>query len=135
MFFGEYRCKCDAKGRVLIPSALRKQNEAQDQSSFILTNSRLDHALLLYTKEDFTVRAKALYESVSRESLEGSLALHKFHRSVVNIQLDGSDRILLNKKQLNRLQTSGELVFVGQGNCIEIWDAALYDSMDEELSI
>ena len=50
-FIGEYHCKLDVKGRLLIPSDMRKQLSPEDQGQFVV--SRGVDCLSLYTSSEW----------------------------------------------------------------------------------
>ena len=49
---GEYECKVDAKGRLLIPSALRKQFSAEAEGRLFVKRG-IETCLELYQKHDW----------------------------------------------------------------------------------
>ena len=126
MFLGEYRCKLDSKGRVLFPAALRRQNASEDKGSYVLKRGIYEPHLVLYTLDAFQEQVAAVRARVNRYSRDGDRFVREFYRDGELVTLDASDRILLSKRHLDFLGTGGELVFVGQSDCIEIWDVVAY---------
>ena len=51
-FIGEFECKLDAKGRLMLPSSLRKQLDPAAQESFVM-NRGFEKCLVLYPKNDW----------------------------------------------------------------------------------
>ena len=49
-FIGEYHCKLDTKGRMLIPSDVKKQLPPEDQDQFIISRGVDDYELFEVTK-------------------------------------------------------------------------------------
>lgn len=129
MFIGEYRCKLDAKGRVLFPAVLRRQNEAEEKGAYVLKRGVYERHLVLYTLDDFRRQAEAVRERVDRYSREGDRFVREFYRANEMVTLDSSDRILLSKRHLEFLGAESDLVFVGQMDTIEIWDVATYEQL------
>ena len=52
-FIGEYHCKLDTKGRMLIPSEIKKQLPPEDQDQFIISRG-VDDCLSMYTSTEWT---------------------------------------------------------------------------------
>ena len=53
-FIGEYHCKLDVKGRLLIPSDMRKQLAPENQGQFIISRG-VDDCLSMYTSTEWMV--------------------------------------------------------------------------------
>ena len=51
-FIGEFECKLDAKGRLMLPSNLRKQLDPSAQERFVM-NRGFEKCLVLYPKNDW----------------------------------------------------------------------------------
>ena len=51
-FIGEFDCKLDAKGRLMVPSGLRKQLSPEANESFVV-NRGFEKCLVLYPKNDW----------------------------------------------------------------------------------
>ena len=53
-FIGEYHCKIDSKGRLLLPSELRKQLSPENQEQFVISRG-VDECLSLYTVSEWGI--------------------------------------------------------------------------------
>ena len=51
-FIGEFECKLDAKGRLMLPSSLRKQLSPEAEEQFVM-NRGFEKCLVLYPKNDW----------------------------------------------------------------------------------
>ena len=47
-FIGTYECKADIKGRIMLPSALKKQLSSKLDKGFVLKRAVFNHCLELY---------------------------------------------------------------------------------------
>ena len=47
-FIGTYECKIDAKGRILIPSALKKQISTSNKEGFVIKRGLFNNCIELY---------------------------------------------------------------------------------------
>jgi MraZ protein len=126
-FIGEFNCKLDEKGRLSIPSKLRAQFP-EAAGNMLVVNRGFEQCLVLYTKEDWlmeTAKLTAVDDFMSPE-------IRRFKRIFTNganlVQIDNAQRILIPKKLLEYASLQDEVVLVANGNKIEIWDQALYNS-------
>ncbi len=130
MFIGEYNHTIDAKGRLIIPAKLR--DELGDH--FVVTKG-LDGCLSIYAMNEW----KALEAKIHALPLTNPSA-RKFSRFILagaaECELDKMGRILLPQVLRQAAELNKEVVLVGVGSRIEIWDkdkwtaASSYDEED-----
>mgnify|MGYP003344944395 FL=1 len=126
-FIGEFTCKLDEKGRLSIPSKLRAQFP-EAVGSTLVVNRGFEKCLVLYTKEDW------LDETAKLNTVDDFMSpdIRRFKRIFTNganlVQIDGAQRILIPKKLLEYAELLGEVILVANGNKIEMWDQATYES-------
>ena len=126
-FIGEFDCKVDAKGRVMMPSGLRKQLDPEAQETFVL-NRGFEKCLVLYPKNVWASISSEIsklnqYKKKNREFIR------YFYRGATELSLDGTGRILFPKRLLNYAAISKEVVLFAYFDRIEIWDKKTYDNL------
>ncbi len=131
-FIGEFPCTIDAKGRFLLPGALKKQIPAKEQKSFIIHRGIEKH-LVMYTLKEWTkisaeVNKLNLYVKKNREFIR------KFNRGATEIELDGTNRLLLPKSLAEFAGIEKDIVLFAYGNRIEVWSEADYERMMKDES-
>jgi MraZ protein len=52
-FLGDYMCKVDAKGRIILPAAFKKQMPADADDRFVVRRDIFVNCLVLYSIEDW----------------------------------------------------------------------------------
>ncbi len=52
-FIGDYMCKVDVKGRIILPMAFKKQIPADAQDHFVVRKDIFENCLVLYSIEDW----------------------------------------------------------------------------------
>ena len=130
-FLGEFDCKLDAKGRVMIPSSLKKQLPEAEREGLVI-NRGFEKHLVIYTKKEWDhitgeLSKLNLYEKRSRDFVR------YFTRGATELSLDSANRILFPKGLLEYAGISTEVVLSCQLNKIEVWAKNAYDSqMDSE---
>lgn len=130
-FLGEFDCKLDAKGRMMIPSSLKKQLPHVEEEGLVI-NRGFEKHLVLYTKGEWNKIVDELsklnqYEKKTREFVR------YFTRGATELIPDSSSRILVPKTLLEYATIQTEIVLACQFNKIEIWAKNIYDTqMDNE---
>ncbi|NJO91343.1 MAG: hypothetical protein HC831_22060 [Chloroflexia bacterium] len=67
-FIGDYTCKIDPKGRVLLPSAFKKQMPEDSRDTFVIKKDIYEKCLILYTIDEWEKQNALLREKA--ESLQ-----------------------------------------------------------------
>ena len=132
-FFGEFECKLDAKGRMMIPVGLKKQLPEAVAEGLVI-NRGFEKHLVIYTRKEWDIILAELaelnqYEKKSREFIR------YFMRGASELPLDGAGRVLLPKSLLEYagIDINGEVVLSCQLNKIEVWAKDAYDAeLDDE---
>ncbi len=126
-FIGEFDCKLDAKGRLMLPSSLRKQLDPAAQESFVM-NRGFEKCLVLYPKNDW----KYISEEVNKLNQyvkKNREFTRYFYRGATELALDGTGRLLFPKRLFDYAGVQKEVVLFAHGNKIEIWDKEAYDNL------
>ncbi len=126
-FLGEYNCKLDVKGRIMLPIALKKQLMAEARERFVI-NRGFENCLVLYPFNEWeTIIAEInqlnLYIKKNREFIR------YFNRGATELSLDANSRLLLPKRLLEYADIERELVLFAYSNRIEVWAKDLYDGL------
>lgn len=126
-FIGEFDCKVDAKGRVMMPTGLRKQLDPEAQEKFVL-NRGFEKCLVLYPKNVWTSISSEIsklnqYKKKNREFIR------YFYRGASEVGLDVTGRLLFPKRLLSYAGISKEVVLFAYFDRIEVWDKSTYDNL------
>ena len=130
-FLGEFDCKLDAKGRMMIPSSLKKQLPEAEREGLVI-NRGFEKHLVIYTKKEWDVITAELsklnlYEKKSRDFVR------YFTRGATELSLDSANRILFPKALMEYAGIATDVVLSCQLNKIEVWAKDAYDAqMDNE---
>ncbi|MDL5048464.1 division/cell wall cluster transcriptional repressor MraZ [Oscillatoria amoena NRMC-F 0135] len=126
-FIGEFECKMDGKGRVMLPASLRKQipDEAGDK---LVVNRGFDKCLTLYTKADWQKETDKL-KGLNSFNKKDRLFIRLFNNGATEVQIDTASRILIPKKLQEYAEMENDLVLYAYENKIEIWSAKNYEEM------
>lgn len=130
-FLGEFDCKLDPKGRMMIPSNLKKQLPQIEEEGLVI-NRGFEKHLVIYTKKEWNKIIDELsklnqYEKKTREFVR------YFTRGATELIPDSSNRILLPKSLQEYAGIQSDIVLSCQFNKIELWAKNIYDTqMDNE---
>ncbi|MGI4022297.1 MAG: division/cell wall cluster transcriptional repressor MraZ [Janthinobacterium lividum] len=130
-FLGEFECKLDVKGRMMIPSNLRKQLPEAEREGLVI-NRGFEKHLVIYPRKEWDLILDDLsklnqYEKKNREFVR------YFTRGATEITPDAAGRILFSKTLLDYAGIGTDLVLTGNLNKIEVWAKNAYDEqLDNE---
>jgi MraZ protein len=123
-FTSEYECKLDAKGRLVLPARI-KNVLPETSGNELVVGLGFEKCLMVYPILEF----KKLYAKVaglSEFNPEYRKLQRNFFRGNTVVELDNSGRFLIPKQMLNYAQLEKQVVVVGMGNKVELWNPELY---------
>jgi MraZ protein len=135
-FIGDYTCKVDSKGRIILPMAFKKQMPADAQDHFVVKKDMHEKCLILYAKDDWERHLEKI-RRLNRFNREHSKFLRNYFMGTAELTLDNNNRILVPKRLMDLIEADRDVVLAGQDGVIEIWPANIYNSSamsPEELS-
>jgi len=127
-YIGEFACKVDAKGRVMMPAGLLKQFPADLRESFVINRSVFQRCLVLYPIDLWNETMQDLGK-LNRFVKENDDFVRLFTNGAVKVEVDATNRILLPKRLAEYASIASDLVFTANLNKIEIWSAQGHDSV------
>jgi MraZ protein len=133
MFIGEYFHSIDAKGRVIVPS---KYREALGEKFYVTKG--FDGNLLVYTLDEWTAFMDKLMK-LPKSNAKARAFVRIFSAAAIECEPDNNGRISITPALREFAGLTKDIVSVGSGETIEIWDKARYEeflaqnSYDEEM--
>ena len=127
---GEYVCMIDAKGRLIIPVALKKQLPKAARNSFFI-NRGFEKCCILYPSNEWTQISEEINKLSDYISKERQFKRY-FLRGASRLEMDASSRILIPKQLLEYSSAKDEVVLLAYGNKIELWSKKNYQKMLSE---
>ncbi|MDM1544522.1 division/cell wall cluster transcriptional repressor MraZ [Ignatzschineria indica] len=124
-FLGEYELKVDAKNRIALPAALRKQFNGMNH--FVISRA-LDKCLNFYPIEAWRQVEEELEKLNPFVKKERDFA--RFVRGgATEVILDAQGRMVLPKRLMQYANIESDLILLGNGNLFEMWDLITYETM------
>ena len=129
-FIGEYTCKLDSKGRVILPSAFKKQMTGSDPERFVIKKDIFEKCLILYPYQEWERQTKNLRKKINPYKKEHNKFIRQLFKGMAEIMLDANNRLLIPKRLLDEVEVDKEVIMAGQDGKIEIWAKNLYEQID-----
>ena len=133
-FIGTYECKADAKGRIMLPVALKKQLAENLNDGFVLKRAVFNACLELYPLKQW----KALMEKVNqlnRFNKKNNDFIRRFTAGVRLVEIDTTGRLLIPKDLVQHAGIQKETVISSAVNILEIWDKDRYEEAISEATV
>ena len=131
---GTYECKIDAKGRLMLPQAFKKQLASVLQDGFVLKRAVFQKCLELYPMAEWNALSQKV-NKLNRFNKKNDEFIRRFNAGVKLVEIDNSGRILISKDLHAFAQTKKEIVVNAAINVLEIWDKELYEKAIDEATL
>ena len=128
MLIGEYEHTIDAKGRLSMPSKLRR-----DMGEAFIVTKGLDGCLFAFSQDEwknFETKLKAL--PLSDKNARNFVRF--FLAGATECEIDKQGRFLIPGNLREAAKLEKEAVIIGVGTRLEIWNKEIWSSKDEEIS-
>ena len=133
-FIGTYECKADAKGRLMIPVALKTQLSPLLEEGFVLKRAVFQSCLELYPMSEWKVLMEKM-NGLNRFSKKNDDFIRKFTAGVKVVEIDAAERLLIPKELCLFAGIDKELVLSSAINIIEIWDKQRYEQAIDDATL
>src|SRR5512145_481130 len=125
-FKGKYDYAIDSKGRINLPSKLKKHMNPEADGTFVVTRG-LETCLYLYPLDTWNVLEKDLTEKLNVYREQDRLFLRTLLMWVHEVTLDKQSRIMVPSELLGFAKIKTSVVLIGALDKIELWDAEELD--------
>jgi len=131
---GTYECKADAKGRLMMPVAFKKQLSPVLQDGFVLKRSVFQSCLELYPMEEWNLLMQKI-NKLNRFKKKNNDFIRRFTAGVKVVEIDSAGRLLVPKDLVKFAGITKELVLSSAVNIIEIWDKEQYEKAIDDVAV
>tara|TARA_B100000530_G_scaffold321168_1_gene255089 strand:+ start:98 stop:559 length:462 start_codon:yes stop_codon:yes gene_type:complete len=125
---GVYECKLDAKSRLMLPKAFKKQLLSSLNSPFILKRSVFHKCLELFPMDEWN-KVVLDINKLNRFVKKNNDFIRMFTAGVKVVDLDVTGRLLIPKDLQSYASIEKTVVLSSSANMIEIWDKNSYESI------
>lgn len=124
MFMGSFEHSLDPKNRLFVPAAFRDELG----ESFVICRAP-ENCLFIYSNAGWEKVVAPLHND-GPTTLEDRRRQRRAYANAAIVTIDGKGRITVPQKFCDHAQFDKNVVLIGQGNRIEVWNA---DKWNEEL--
>ncbi len=128
---GTYECKVDAKGRLMVSSAFKKQLSSVLQEGFVVKRSVFQSCLELYPMQEWNMVMQKI-NKLNRFVKKNNDFIRRFTAGVKVVEMDASGRVLIPKDLCQFAGIEKQVVLSSAVNIIEIWDKDKYEKVIDE---
>lgn len=125
-FIGTYECKADAKGRIMVPMAFKKQLAPVVQEGFVLKRAVFNTCLELYPLKEWDALMERI-NKLNRFNKKNNDFIRRFTAGVKLVDIDASGRLLIPKDLITHAGIKKDVVLSSAVNIIEVWDKHSYE--------
>ncbi len=130
-FIGNYPGKVDSKERMVLPSSFRREIKDMNDVVFYVRKDIHEDCLVLYPEHVWNKIFSDLAENTKFSDKKKRALIRGVAKDVHELNFSGvNGRMLIPRRILNTVGIKREVVFLGIGNRIELWDAEAYENVD-----
>ncbi len=129
---GEHICRVDAKGRFMLPVALKNQVNESLSEGFIVKRSIFSPCLELYPRTNWDELNRKIISKLNRFIKKHNDFIRAYNAGLKELDIDGTGRILIPRDLAIFAGITGDIVVTAKMDCIEIWDKARYEEVVSE---
>ena len=130
---GEYYCKLDSKGRLLLPSSFKEQLGDALEEGFVLRPSLYDKCLELFGMSDW----RAMQEKLGRLNpfkAENVMLIRRFNAGARMVKVDATGRLQIPKDLMEKTKLVKDVVMTSLIDRMQIWDRSLMEMEDAKIT-
>lgn len=128
---GTYECKIDAKGRLMLPSVLKKQLAPVIAEGFVLKRSVFSSCLEIHPLGEWNVLMGEV-NKLNRFVQKNNDFIRLFTAGVKMLEVDSNSRLQVPRDLISFASISKNIVLSCSLNMIEIWDKDQYEQVLKE---
>lgn len=131
-FQGKFAHSFDAKSRVIVPAKLREGLEGRIVAT---PRSKGDNMyLLMYPKGRWDEMIQKKFGDIDEEDEDALDEMREFLGKAEDFSIDAQGRIILSSKMREEAGLSGDVLFIGMMDRVELWDAARFEEKEKARS-
>ena len=123
---GTYECKADVKGRVMVPSDLKKQLAPVAPSGFVIKRAVFQPCLEFYPMEEWNALMQKM-GGLNRFNRKNNDFIRRFTAGVRTIEMDAAGRLNIPKDLMSFAGITKDIVVSSAISIVEIWDKNKYE--------
>ncbi len=131
---GTYECKVDAKGRVMLPVAMKKQLSSIIEKGFVVKRAVFQPCLELYPIDEWEKMMQKVGK-LNKFKPKNNDFIRRFSAGVKLVELDSTGRLQIPKDLVAFAGINKNLVLSSAINIVEIWDKDRYEKAIDDAAV
>ena len=131
LLVGVEYCKTDAQGRFKMPAAIKKQLDIASDNRFFIRKSIYNDCLEIFTYANFQQEVSFLNGNLNLYDPDSKKLYRRFIEGNM-LEMDSFDRLLIPDAMRTAAHLTKDIVIIGSGNFLEIWDSQTYKKVSED---
>src|ERR1700742_893078 len=127
---GEFECKLDTKGRMMVPAGLKKQLPEAESEGLVI-NRGFKKYLVIYTKKEWDKKLDEL-NKLNQYETKNIEFIRYFMRGATELSVDSVGRVNLPQLLLDYAGIKNDVVLTCQLTKIEVWNKDAYQSLIDD---
>ncbi len=125
---GTYECKADSKGRIMLPTALKKQLNTVIKDDFVIKRSVFNNCLEIHPITEWNLVVQEV-SKLNRFIKKHNDFIRSYMSGLKRISIDSSNRFLIPKDLFLYAGLNKNIVLSSSVNMIEVWDKDQYEKV------
>ncbi len=126
-FIGNTEVRLDEKGRMFIPANYRKILQQMRSERIVMRRDTDNACLIMYPEEVWNRKVEELSRALNEWDAGDQMILMQFVADAEYLEPDSQGRILLQKRNLQQIGASGDMLIVGLMNRFAVWDKQMFE--------
>ncbi|MBO6117561.1 MAG: hypothetical protein J6P44_03355 [Bacteroidales bacterium] len=131
LLVGVEYCKTDAQGRFKMPAAIKKQLDIASDNRFFIRKSIYNDCLEIFTYANFQQEVSFLNGNLNLYDPDSKKLYRRFIEGNM-LEMDSFDRLLIPDAMRTAAHLTKDIVIIGSGNFLEVWDNQTYKKVSED---
>ena len=124
-FTSEFETKLDTKGRLVLPAKIKAQLPSGEGDELVIRRG-FELCLILYPMVEFK-KVFSKISGLSEFNEEYRKLQRNFFSGTATVELDANGRFVIPRNMLSYAQLEKDLILVGMGNKVEVWNPSIYE--------
>lgn len=124
-FTSEFESKLDAKGRLVLPSRIKAQLPSGEGEELVIRRG-FEPCLIIYPMVEFK-KVFSKISGLSEFNEEYRKLQRNFFSGTATVELDANGRFVIPRNMLSYAQLEKDLILIGMGNKVEVWNPTIYE--------
>ncbi len=133
-FTGTYNATIDDKGRIVLPSAFKKEMGDLSSEPLVIERNLFKDCLDIYPEKFWNDRVEAFKSTLDPFDEEDDGFLQFFYENFKKVEMAANGRINIPADSLGYGKFKKNVRLIGMGKSIRVWDMEVYESQQMDKS-